>query len=94
MGGPKAKDSFEWHSHLDGPVLCEDVHGQRLVSAVDEPDGLAVRADVDDGQDRPEDLLLHDRVLGIDVGQDRQADVPLGLVVMASCISKNIYYSC
>lgn len=55
-------------------VLREDVQRQRLLPGVDEVDGLLDALHGDDGEDRAEDLLLHDGAVGVDVGEDGGGD--------------------
>ena len=52
-------------------ALGEDVQGQGLLPTVDEVDGLAQAPHVHDGQDGPEDLLLHHRLGVLHVHQHR-----------------------
>ena len=51
-----------------------DVEREGLIARVDDVDGLVQVRHRQDGQDRPEDLLLHHRVLARDVGDDGQLD--------------------
>ena len=63
-------------------VLGEYVESEGLLPLVDEVDGLVGAVHGDEGEERPEDLLLHDGVGRVDVAQHRDGDEQVRLVVL------------
>ena len=69
-------------------ILGEHVEAERLLPVVDEVHGLVGTLHVDEGEDRAEDLLLHDGVGRIDIAEHGDGDEQVRLVVLPTCASK------
>src|SRR4051794_15264319 len=70
-------------------ILRPDRPGEPVVAVVGHVDGLLDRVVGDDRQDRPEDLLLGDRHLVVDVGENRRLDVPADVEVLRAAATEH-----
>ena len=56
-------------------IVGEDIEGEWVGQAVDDIDGLFDRFHVDDREDRPEDLVLHNEIVQLHIVHDGGCDV-------------------
>ena len=84
VDGHSSARGLPHENFLNSFVFREDVHRQRLVSIVDESNGVPSRVDRHNGKDRTENFFLHDRVVWVDFRQNCQLDESLCFVTFAA----------